>query len=192
MIIVQPRSPFERHPALPALLEGEAGGLVRLAEEATDHETLTDRAFDPAVAAWDGLAAEELQAAPEDLRAAARDVASKVAWAAVPLLTWAEHVREFNRQVDQLLEQLGQVPVDLERRLHAKYADFDEQPDMLRELLRKSERDLMIHELEEEWHRVFTVHVDEGARDVAGMLRTAQPGRISNWRGSWVRSRRVP
>ena len=57
-------APFEYHPAHPIEIENRARQLLRLADETTDHQATTHQAHQPATTAWDGIAATELQAAP--------------------------------------------------------------------------------------------------------------------------------
>jgi hypothetical protein len=152
------------------VLEGRAGTLERLAAEAVDQQVVTDRAFDPAVASWDGLAAAELQAAPRPVRDQAKDVAVRVAWAAVPLRAWADHVSSFNRKVDDLLDRRGRLPADRERRLRRQYPDFDEQSEASRTLLRLSVHAEMLDDLEREWRDAFRRHVEAGEQEVASMF----------------------
>jgi hypothetical protein len=167
---MRPTDPFDRHTASPTVLESRAGTLERLAAEAVDQQVVTDRAFDPAVASWDGLAAAELQAAPQPLRDQAKDVAVRVAWTAVPLRAWADHVSTFNRKVDDLLDRRGRLPADRERRLRRQYPDFDEQSEASRTLLRLSVHSEMLGELEREWRDAFRRHVEEGEQEVVSMF----------------------
>jgi hypothetical protein len=167
---MRPTDPFDRHTASPTVLESRAGTLERLAAEAVDQQVVTDRAFDPAVAAWDGLAAGELQAAPQPLRDQTKDVAVRVAWTAVPLRAWADHVSSFNRKVDDLLDRRGRLPADRERRLRRQYPDFDEQSEASRTLLRLSVHSEMLGELEREWRDAFRRHVEEGEQEVVSMF----------------------
>src|SRR5690606_5413699 len=65
--------PFERHPARPELIEARAAALQRLAEQGLWQELVTNRAFTPATAAWQGLVAPELAHAPVPLQRAVAD-----------------------------------------------------------------------------------------------------------------------
>lgn len=103
-------APFDYHPAQPAEIESRARELLHLADEAADHQVVTDRAFQPAAASWDGVAAAELRAAPAPVRERAELVASQLSWAAVPLRYWADQVCRFNSKVDALLLRLAGVP----------------------------------------------------------------------------------
>lgn len=79
--------PFDTHSASPYRLRSQAEKLESLAEESVDLTTLTDQAFNPARAAWDGIVSAELRAAPKPVRERAQEVTSQLAWAAVPLRT---------------------------------------------------------------------------------------------------------
>lgn len=86
--MIRPSDPFDAHPALPEALQTRARELERLAGESIDQQAVTDRAFQPALASWDGVAAAELAAAPVALRRRVRETASLLSWASVPLRLW--------------------------------------------------------------------------------------------------------
>ena len=91
--------PFDRHSADPEVLESTAAELTRLASRALDERETTQRAFDPAVDNWAGVAAPELRAAGEGALRPAFIASSAVAWASVPLRYWATKVSGFNAKV---------------------------------------------------------------------------------------------
>jgi hypothetical protein len=164
--------PFERHPAVPESIDNRADTFVGLAEESGDHQIVTDRAFEPAVASWDGVAAPELQAAPVGVRQDAPDVAMQVAWAAVPLRIWADHVRSFNRRADELLEAQGRLPSQVEQFIRERYPGADsDYPTVDLESERAWKHSHLLSGLRQQWHQAHDHHIDEGEREVAAMLR---------------------
>ncbi len=100
-------APFDKHPASPEAIRGQASTLGDLANKAIDQQAVTQQAFDPAATNWDGMAAPELRAAPEPVRRSAEDASSALAWAAVPLNFWANEITEFNRVVDNIVSSLA-------------------------------------------------------------------------------------
>ncbi|WP_203741210.1 hypothetical protein [Actinoplanes cyaneus] len=95
-------APFDRHSANTGQIEARAVDFERLAGKALDLRTVTDKAFQPAEADWDGMCAEELKAAPEPVRRAAQETSSALAWAAAPLRYWEGRVTAFNAAVDRI------------------------------------------------------------------------------------------
>lgn len=157
--------PFERHPARPELIEARAADLQRLAEQGLWQELVTNRAFTPATAAWQGLVAPELAHAPVPLQRAVADSCEALMWAALVLRLWAHRVREFNRIVADLARRwpvppgwrprIGSVPVPLD-------------PDLLRQsLLPRPFR----AELERQWHQAHQRLIEQGADEAVAMLR---------------------
>jgi hypothetical protein len=97
-------APFDHHQASPAEIDTQAGSLETLASKAIDLKAVTNAAFSPAEANWDGVCAPELRAAPEPVRHAAQDTSGQLAWSAVPLRFWAAKVTAFNAEVDRIKE----------------------------------------------------------------------------------------
>jgi len=95
-------APFDHHDASPAEIDSQAGTLERLATRAIDLRAVTDAAFQPATANWDGICAPELRAAPEPVRKKAHETSGSLAWAAVPLRYWAARITSFNHEVDRI------------------------------------------------------------------------------------------
>lgn len=164
-------APFEYHPAHPIEIENRARQLLRLADETTDHQATTHQAHQPATTAWDGIAATELQAAPEPVRKQAEQVASQLSWAALPLRYWADQIRRFNNQVDTLLLRLAQIPTEVEHQLRLRYTDLSpEFEDPLRDYERDRIRHELINDLRRQWEHAYDTHIHGGARTAAGML----------------------
>ncbi|QSB13877.1 hypothetical protein JQS43_20345 [Natronosporangium hydrolyticum] len=161
-------SPFEKHPASPNLLEVRERRFMELAEEVVDTQLLTDSAFKPATASWDGIASEELRAAPKPVMTQAYDVASDLAWAATATRVWADQVRTFNDRVAELQRQRDDVPAEVER--------FVESNSLLglpvRDLdgVREHKRDELIRELCDKWADAHNEHIEEGSRRVTSMF----------------------
>src|SRR5262245_30254502 len=95
-------APFDHHDASPGQIDSQADALERLATRAIDLKAVTDSAFQPATANWDGICAPELRAAPEPVRTKAHDTSGSLAWAAVPLRYWAARITAFNGEVDRI------------------------------------------------------------------------------------------
>lgn len=168
---MRPSAPFDRHGALPGVLEVRARELARLAEEATDHQAVTDRAFQPAVASWEGVAAPELAEAPAPVREQVSRVASQLCWAAVSLRYWADQVRTFNRIVEELWERRDRLPAEVERYVHQVYGeDLDAWSPTVIGAARLSRHEELLRSLEQEWRQAFDTYIEEGERATVAML----------------------
>jgi hypothetical protein len=159
--------PFDKHGASPVRLAERERQLMALAGEAVDTEALTGAAFDPAVASWEGIAAAELRAAPQPARLRAYAVASHLTWAATTTRVWAEHVRAFNLKVDTLRGERASLPVEVERQL----AHWTSLPVFDQDVIRERKRHELIRDLHRRWRDAYQEHIDDGSRQVAGMLR---------------------
>jgi hypothetical protein len=98
--------PLMKHPGRPGDIRAHASSLTTESGKAIDQKAITDHAFNPATDNWDGIAAPELQAAPDPVRKSAHDLSSKLAWAAVPLNYWAHQIEAFNTEVDKISTSL--------------------------------------------------------------------------------------
>src|SRR5215475_3552702 len=101
--------PFEHHDASPESIEDLVARFGALANKAIDLNVVSDAAFQPAVAHWDGVCAPELRAAPEPVRYKALSTSSDLAWSAVALQLWADRVRVFNQAVDDIQADLAEA-----------------------------------------------------------------------------------
>jgi hypothetical protein len=158
--------PFDKHRASPAVLAERERQLGDLAMAVVDIEALTDTAFNPAVASWEGIAAAELRAAPRPVRDQAYAVASQLTWAATSIRVWAGQVRAFNATVDALRDERAALPVEVERQL-ARWASL---PVLDQEVLRERKRDQLLQDLYRRWREAYQQHIEDGSREVAGML----------------------
>jgi hypothetical protein len=158
--------PFDRHRAAPAVLAERERQFADLARQVVDLTAVTGAAFDPAVAAWEGIAAPELRAAPRPVRDRAHAVASQLAWAATATRVWAAHVRAFNATVDTLRAERAAVPAEVERSLPA-WASL---PMIDQDLVRERRREELVHDLHRRWQLAYEEHIEAGSREVAGLL----------------------
>ena len=98
-------APVEQHPAKPEIIDEHARELARLAEQALRTDELTQRAFEPATAHWEGLGAHELFTAPVRIKRRVAAGSEALAWAAAALHYWAERVRTFNQVVADIQDR---------------------------------------------------------------------------------------
>jgi hypothetical protein len=156
--------PFDRHPADPGVLEETAAALARLADQAIDQREATLAAFDPARGGWDGVAASELQHAPDGVQQDAYEVSSAVFWGSVPLRYWADRVTQFNAKV-----------AEIEERYHARMAALQVpaaaagSPSVALQI--ESARANAPREFGREWRQVHQEYIVDGASRAAQMYR---------------------
>ncbi|QSB16422.1 hypothetical protein JQS43_09140 [Natronosporangium hydrolyticum] len=153
--------PFDRHPSLPGELEAIALRLEGLAGRTVDLRIVTDRRFHPAEVSWDGLAAEELAAAPAGVRQDALVAGDATVWLAGVVWYWRRQVEDFNTQVrlidDERTEAQGnRFGVPLGEEFDHEFA------------LARTEHD---RRARERWWDAHHMFIDEGSRTAAAMLR---------------------
>lgn len=154
-------APVEQHPAKPEIIDEHARELARLAEQALRTDELTQRAFEPATAHWEGLGAHELFTAPVRIKRRVAAGSEALAWAAAALHYWAERVRTFNQVVADIQDRwsatlrpvIAGVPVPLDGVVHAFGL-----PDNF-------------EHFREEWWTAYRTYIEEGEDQVAAMLR---------------------
>lgn len=169
-------APFDRHPADPGAIEGAAGRLEGLAAETLDRQAVTERAFEPATASWHGVAAAELRTAPEPVRAAGLQAASRLRWGGVPLRHWAEQVRSFNSVVDGIVAALGASAAGGYGATGENGAPpSPEAVDAARQEVEAAAR--------REWMVAYERHIVDGRTEAAAMLRAGPPD--DDGGGSW-------
>ncbi|WP_436532171.1 hypothetical protein [Actinoplanes sp. HUAS TT8] len=157
-------TPFDRHAANTGEIEARAADFERLAGKALDLKTVTDKAFKPAEADWDGMCAEELRAAPEPLRRDAQESSAALAWAAAPLRYWEGRVKAFNTEVDRITGDLAGGAKD-----HYGAKGVDGKP--------PTDADVTEARLTAEagarqkWWTAYNTDIVEGAGTAAGMFR---------------------
>jgi hypothetical protein len=161
--------PFDRHPARPELLRERAGRHGDQARMLIDVKSVTDAAFAPAVASWEGIAAAELRDAPEPVRDRAYLIASDLTWSEAAIRSWAAHVDTFNRRVDELRQELQRVPTQVEEFLATNFLIGLAWVDQ--ETIRQQKRDELVGDLRRRWSEAYECHIEDGAREVARMLR---------------------
>lgn len=157
-------APFDRHGADAGGIESQASRLAELANKAIDLRSVTDSTFRPAEAAWDGICAPELRAAPEPVRRSAQQTSGALAWSAVPLRYWAGQVSAFNAEVDRITTHL-----DVQSRNHYGVEGPDgTRPDPADVASARAEAE---RQARTQWWTAYDTHVVQGASDAAGMLR---------------------
>jgi hypothetical protein len=157
-------APFDHHQASPGEIDAQAGTLERLAGKAIDLEAVTDAAFQPATANWDGICAPELRAAPEPVRTKARDTSGSLAWAAVPLRFWAAKVTAFNNEVDRIKGDFDAKAAD-----HFGLRDHDGHPPQAYDYARACQA-AWANATAAYWAALNT-HIYDGATTTAGMFK---------------------
>ncbi|GAA2873650.1 hypothetical protein Acy02nite_31450 [Actinoplanes cyaneus] len=157
-------APFDKHSANTGEIEARAADFERLAGKALDLRTVTDKAFQPAEADWDGMCAEELKAAPEPVRRAAQETSSALAWVAAPLRYWEGRVTAFNAAVDRIAGALdGAAKDDFGATGPAGTAPTSQQvADARSEAMADARR---------QWWVAYNTDIVEGSSTAAGMLR---------------------
>jgi hypothetical protein len=155
--------PIERHPADPGQINGQARTLAQEADRTIDQRAVTENAFSPAIANWDGIAAPELRNSPEPVKRSAQEVATNLAWLQFPLQRWAQIVTAFNGEVDRINSSLSASMAEANRA-----TDPTGEPasgDVIAEKRQNAHNEAVAA-----WHRAFDQHITPGQGEVAGLI----------------------
>lgn len=147
-------APFDTHSADPGELEEVAARLTNLAVQAIDQDAVTQRAFDPALDNWQGVATSELRSASTGVRNTVWEASGGVAWGAVPLRYWAAQITTFNSIARSLAFNLEENAGGNPRRTEEEIADW--------EAARRAAR--------QQWWDAYNRYVEEGRTATAAMF----------------------
>lgn len=139
--------PFDQHPGDPGAIRAAGDDLTAVARTTLDLERVALSVFRPALRSWEGVASEELRAAPAPVRRAGLQSAVRHSWGGAVLGYWAGQISAFNSAVVTVRTML-----DLKRQIF-----FVDQEEALANASR-------------EWHRVHDQYIVDGGDRVAQML----------------------
>lgn len=156
--------PVEEHPANPGEITAQARTLANQADQTIDERAVTEKAFSPAIANWDGIAAPELRQAPDGVRRSAAEVARNLAWLPFPLQRWASVVQAFNSEVRSIKSKMDTAIAEAGR---AKDANGEPLSDEAIADKRQEARSQAVAA----WHKAYEKHITNGAAEVASMIK---------------------